>query len=286
MGNLLGDVRYAVRSLARQPTFACVAILTLVLGIGTNTAIFSVIKAVLLNQLPYAGRVAPGRRARAEPRRQHRSGRAAHVPGLAAAVARRCRRWPRSGSCGTPSPATASRSTCRACAARRTCSRCCAPARCSAGRSRPTKATPGADRVAVLSRAFWERHFGGSPSVIGRDDPARRAAVHGHRRDAGRVRLPAERARRHLDAAQLRSERRARPLPQGAIAQRRRPAGRRRAAGAGAARDDRHRRPARDDVSRQQHRVGRARDLGAGAAGHHRPSRAAADFRPRSASCC
>src|SRR5258706_13814661 len=53
MGNLLGDFRYALRSLRRQPTFACVAILTLVLGIGTNTAIFSVIKAVLLNQLPY-----------------------------------------------------------------------------------------------------------------------------------------------------------------------------------------------------------------------------------------
>src|SRR3954468_5599223 len=53
MGNLLGDIRYAVRSLLRQKTFAAVAILTLVLGIGTNTAIFSVIKAVLLNQLPY-----------------------------------------------------------------------------------------------------------------------------------------------------------------------------------------------------------------------------------------
>src|SRR5512132_182578 len=53
MGHLLGDVRYACRSLLRQPTFATVAILTLVLGIGTNTAIFSVIKAVLLNQLPY-----------------------------------------------------------------------------------------------------------------------------------------------------------------------------------------------------------------------------------------
>ena len=54
MGHLLGDLRYACRSLLRQPTFAAVAILTLVLGIGTNTAIFSVIKAVLLNQLPYA----------------------------------------------------------------------------------------------------------------------------------------------------------------------------------------------------------------------------------------
>ena len=53
MGNLLGDFRYAFRSLVRQPTFTVVALLTLVLGIGANTAIFSVIKAVLLNQLPY-----------------------------------------------------------------------------------------------------------------------------------------------------------------------------------------------------------------------------------------
>ena len=64
MGNLLGDFRYALRSLARQPTFARVAILTLVLGIGTNTAIFSVIKAVLLNQLPYQDAVAAGRAVR------------------------------------------------------------------------------------------------------------------------------------------------------------------------------------------------------------------------------
>src|SRR5919197_4768467 len=47
------DVRYAIRSVARQPTFAAMAILTLALGIGANTAIFSVVKAVLLNQLPY-----------------------------------------------------------------------------------------------------------------------------------------------------------------------------------------------------------------------------------------
>src|SRR5438876_5580552 len=53
MGHLLGDLRYTCRALLRQKTFAAVAILTLVLGIGTNTAIFSVIKAVLLNQLPY-----------------------------------------------------------------------------------------------------------------------------------------------------------------------------------------------------------------------------------------
>ena len=166
MGNLIGDVRYALRSLARQPTFTAVAILTLVLGIGTNTAIFSVIKAVLLNQLPYqdASRLVVLRE-------QNPDGSADLVAPLTfldwqqqshavpAMAAFRQLRYAFAGN-GEPLDVPSVRGTANLFAVLR--------ASALIGRVfSPEEGTPGADRVAVLSQAFWERHYGGSPDALG-----------------------------------------------------------------------------------------------------------------------
>src|SRR5258705_7337453 len=162
MGNLIGDIRYAWRSLSRQPTFAAVAILTLVLGIGTNTAIFSVIKAVLLNQLPYqrpSGLVVLSE--------QNPDGNTDLVAPLTyldwkqqsravqAMAAFRQLRYAFAGD-GVPLNVPSVRATPDLFAL--------LGVTAIAGRTfLPEEGAPGADKVAILSRAFWERHFGGSP---------------------------------------------------------------------------------------------------------------------------
>src|SRR5262252_9809853 len=167
MGLLAGDLRYAIRSLARQPTFTTVAVLTLVLGIGANTAIFSVIKAVLLNPLPYRDHARLVVLSEQNPdgnpdlvapltfvdwQSQSRA-----IPSLAAF---RQLRYAFAGT-DTPLNVASVRAT---------------PnlflllgANAMIGRTfLDEEGRPGNDHVAILSRAFWQRHFGASPTVIGR----------------------------------------------------------------------------------------------------------------------
>src|SRR5581483_9346550 len=167
MGTLLGDFRYAARSLVRQPAFTAIAILTLVLGIGTNTAIFSVIKAVLLNQLPYAD--ASRLVVVSE---QNPDGSAdlvapltyldwkAESKSIGDMVAFRQLRYAFAGT-GEPLDVPSVRATPNMFALLR--------ANAVLGRGFvEQEGQPGSDHVAVLSRAFWQRHFGGSPAVVGR----------------------------------------------------------------------------------------------------------------------
>ena len=167
MGTLVGDLRYAARSLVRQPAYAIVAVLTLVLGIGTNTAIFSVIKAVLLNQLAYT-----------DPSRliviaeQNPDGSTdlvapltyldwkAQAQSIKDMAAFRPLRYAFAGT-GEPLDVPSVRATSNLLTL--------LGANPILGRGfLEEESQPGRDRVAVLSRAFWQRHFGGSQTIIGR----------------------------------------------------------------------------------------------------------------------
>ncbi len=169
MPGLIHDVRYSIRMLVRNPAFSAAAVITLALGIGANTAIFSVVHAVLLRPLPYreASRIVlvwqvEPQLSRApvtvpdflEWREQNQAFEimAAGTQGLG-----------RAALTGTGQPEAVE----------------AAPvssgmfeilgARTAIGRMmNADEDVPGRDGVAVLSYGLWQRQFGSDPEVIGR----------------------------------------------------------------------------------------------------------------------
>ena len=166
MDTILQDLRYAVRTLGRNPGFTLAAVLTLALGIGATSAIFSVVEGVLLRPLPYAeserlvrlyGRYEEfGRTGTSLPdyldwRQESRT-----VPQMAA----------RHGSvfnltgAGEPQQLAADRVTANFFPTLRV-----APA---LGRAFTEDEEQPGTRVVMLSDGFWRRQFAGDPSVVGR----------------------------------------------------------------------------------------------------------------------
>ena len=166
MSTIVQDLRYAIRTLWRSPGFSAIAILTLAIGIGATTAIFSLVQAVLLNPLPFA-----------------------HADRVVSVS----ETW--RGSAGSVSAGNfadlkaASRSFERLAAARYATFNLAENttpervdgarvtddffdvfgARPQQGRTfRPEEDRPGAERVVVLSDRMWKARLGGAANVVGR----------------------------------------------------------------------------------------------------------------------
>lgn len=162
MSTLAGDLRHAVRLLRRSPGFALGALLALALGVGANSAIFSVVNAVLLRPLPFP-----------EPERLvfiTREGDVSILDGVdwraqsrsLGGIALFLRNWAFDLS-GQGEPLRVNGSVVE-------------PDYFRVLRMAPLLGRvltaednrPGAPRVAVLSEGFWRRRFGGDPGVLGR----------------------------------------------------------------------------------------------------------------------
>ena len=163
MGNLLQDMRYAFRLIAKAPAIAAVAILSLGLGVGANTAIFSIVNGVLLRQLPIGD---PDRVVVLynttncsypdyldyRDKNEVFSDVAAYTPvPLSLNTGEKAERsfgWIVSGNYFSILGVTA-----------------------AAGRilTPQDDQTPGAHPVAVISYSFWKSRFGGDPGIVGRE---------------------------------------------------------------------------------------------------------------------
>jgi hypothetical protein len=167
---LAQDTRYALRTLRANPGFAATAVLSLALGIGANTAIFSILNAVMLRSLPVE-----------DPQRLVQLGLPPGKPvatisptrsGSTCAITSRLSRepWPSAGIASIW-PRAAKAISPKACgsAAISSTSSACPP--CAGASSRPDDDVHGgghAGPVAVISHGFWKRHFASDPDIVGK----------------------------------------------------------------------------------------------------------------------
>ena len=161
----LQDLRYALRMLRRKPGFAIVAVLSIALGIGANTAIFSLIYALLLRSLPVPN---PGELVQVGIVIAGKPSDSFSYPVIKALAARKdvfANLGGYSGATFTVGPPSAPVRTLGACV-----SGGFFPAlelQPVAGRLLTDDDTPGAPLVAVISDGYWERNFHRDPRAIG-----------------------------------------------------------------------------------------------------------------------
>jgi len=173
---LLQDLRYAARTLLRSPGFTLVALLTLALGIGANTAILSVVNGVLLRPLPYPSpdglvRVYTAFRGSGTPRysmsqpefMDYKS--LAHVFENAAAYTGATLTL--TGGCATTSGACEPERV-RGIAATRDLFPVLGVSPLRGRNFEGDEGRTGREPVVIVTHAFWQNRFGGSPDLLGR----------------------------------------------------------------------------------------------------------------------
>ncbi len=163
MRDLLKDLQISLRQIRRRPAFAAVVILTLALGIGANTAIFSVVERVLLRPLPYDH---PEELVVVWPEMvtnvRATEWLASNAPSLARITGVSVADFALTGEAGV--------------AAERVFGARVSPdhfdvmgARAAMGRTfRPEESDPGRSSVVVIDHALWRGRYGGDPDIVGR----------------------------------------------------------------------------------------------------------------------